>query len=54
MEKFFLPFVIVALLLSTTVMMAVGQDFISKHPDQEICVESRSCAINWQHSNSGN
>lgn len=47
MEKFFLPLVIAFLLLSTIAISAIGENYTSRNPDQEICVESRSCAINY-------
>lgn len=50
MEKYFIPIVIGICLLSTAAITAVGQDYISKHPDRELCVESRSCAINYMHN----
>lgn len=50
MEKFFLRFVITIFLVSTVAVTAVGQDYIRKNPDQEICVESRSCAINYMNN----
>lgn len=49
MEKLFLPLIIAVLLLSTTAVTAIGQNHINKNPDQEICVESRSCAINYMN-----
>lgn len=49
MEKFFLPLIIAVLLVSTAAVTAIGQDYINKSPDQEICVESRSCAINYMN-----
>ena len=50
MEKFFLRFVIIIFLVSTVAVTAIGQDYIRKNPDQEICVESRSCAINYMNN----
>lgn len=47
MEKYFIPLIIVVLLLSTAAVTVTGQDFINKNPDREICVKSRSCAINY-------
>ncbi|HML36706.1 MAG TPA: hypothetical protein PKA19_04660 [Bacillota bacterium] len=49
MGKYFIPIAIGICLLSTAVITAVGQNFISRHPDRELCVESRSCAINYMH-----
>lgn len=49
MEKYFLPLVIAFLLLSTIAISAIGENYMSKNPDQEICVESRSCAINYMN-----
>lgn len=49
MEKYFLPVVIAVVILSTAAITSIGQDFINKNPDQEICVESRSCAINYMN-----
>ncbi len=50
MEKFFLQFVIIIFLVSTIAVTAIGQDYIRKNLDQEICVESRSCAINYMNN----
>ena len=50
MEKYFLPFVIIFFLTSTVAAAAFGQDYIGKHPGQKICVESRSCAINYMNN----
>lgn len=50
MEKIFLPLVIAVILLSTIAVTAVGRDHISRNPDQDICVQSRSCAINYMNN----
>ena len=50
MEKFFLRIVIIIFLVSTVAVTAIGQDYIRKNPDQKICVESRSCAINYMNN----
>ena len=50
MEKFFLQLVIIIFLVSTVAITAIGQGYISKNPDQKICVESRSCAINYMNN----
>jgi len=50
MEKFFLPFVITVFLLSTVAVTAIGQNYINHNSDQDICVESRSCAINYMNN----
>jgi hypothetical protein len=50
MEKYFMPLIIVVLLVSTAAVTAIGQDFINKNPDREICVKSRSCAINYMNN----
>jgi len=50
MEKFFLQLVIIIFLVSTVAVTAIGQDYIRKNPDQEICVEGRSCAINYMNN----
>jgi len=50
MEKFFFPLIIAIFLLSTIAVTAIGQEHISKNPDQVICVESRSCAINYMNN----
>lgn len=50
MEKFFLPLIIAIFLLSTLAVTAVGQEHISKNQEQKICVESRSCAINYMNN----
>lgn len=50
MEKFFLQFVIIIFLVSTVAVTAIGQNYINKNPDQKICVESRSCAINYMNN----
>jgi hypothetical protein len=49
MEKLFLPLVIAFLILSTMAISAIGEDHLSKRGDQQICVESRSCAINYMN-----
>ncbi len=49
MEKYFLPFIISVCLISTMVLVVVGDDYLSKNPDKDICVESRSCAINYMN-----
>ncbi len=49
MEKYFLPLFILVIILSTATVAAVGQNYINKNPDQEICVKSRSCAINYMN-----
>lgn len=49
MEKYFLPFVISICLLSAMAFMAVGDTYLSKNSNQDICVESRSCAINYMN-----
>lgn len=50
MEKYFIPLVIAVFILSTSVVAAIGQDYIKKHQGEEICVESRSCAINYMNN----
>ena len=50
MEKYFLPVIIIVFLFSTVTMTVIGQDYINNNPDRDICVKSRSCAINW-HQN---
>ena len=47
MEKYFLTLVIAIFVLSTITVTAIGQDYIKKHQGEQICVESRSCAINY-------
>ena len=49
MEKVFLKFVIIIFLVSTVAVTAIGQDHIRQNPDREICVETRSCAINYMN-----
>jgi len=50
MEKYFLPLVAAVFLLSTITVAAIGQDYIKKHQGEQICVESRSCAINYMNN----
>lgn len=50
MEKFFIPFVIAVFLISTIAVTAIGQDYIKKNQGAEICVESRSCAVNYMNN----
>lgn len=50
MEKYFVPLVIAVFILSTTAVAAIGQDYIKKHQGETICVESRSCAINYMNN----
>jgi len=50
MEKYFIPLVIAVFILSTTAVAAVGQDYIKKNQGEKICVESRSCAINYMNN----
>ena len=50
MEKYFIPLVIAVFILSTAAVAAIGQDYIKKHQGEEICVESRSCAINYMNN----
>lgn len=47
MEKYFIPLVIAVFFLSTVAVATVGQDYIKKHQGEDICVKSRSCAINY-------
>lgn len=47
MEKYFLPLVLAVFLLSTVAVTAIGQDYIKEHRGEALCVESRSCAINY-------
>ena len=49
MEKLFFQLVLIIFLVSTVAVTAIGQDYIRKNPDQDICVESRSCAINYMN-----
>ena len=49
MEKHFLPFAIIVFILSTIAVTAIGQDYLNRNPDQKLCVESRSCAINFMN-----
>ena len=50
MEKYFIPLVIAVFILSTAAVAAIGQDYIKKHQGETICVESRSCAINYMNN----
>jgi hypothetical protein len=50
MEKYFIPLVIAVFILSTATVTAIGQDYIKKHQGETICVESRSCAINYMNN----
>ena len=49
MEKRFIPFVLTIFILSTIAVAAIGQYHISQNPNEKICVESRSCAINYMN-----
>lgn len=50
MEKFFLPLAIIFLLMSTVAVTAIGQDYANRNPDQDNCVKSRICAINYMNN----
>jgi len=49
MEKRFLPFAILIFILSTIAVAAIGQNHLNQNPGEKICVESRSCAINYMN-----
>lgn len=50
MEKYFIPLAIAVFILSTAAVAAIGQDYIKEHQGEKICVESRSCAINFMNN----
>lgn len=49
MEKYFIPFVIIIMVMSTIVVAAAGDRHLSNTQGEKICVQSRSCAINYMN-----
>jgi hypothetical protein len=49
MEKYFMPFVIIIMIMSTIVVAAAGDHYLSSRQGEKICVQSRSCAINYMN-----
>lgn len=50
MYKYFMPFVIIFILMSTIVVVAAGDRSFKSREGEEICVQSRSCAINYMNN----
>lgn len=49
MEKFFLPLVLIIVVISVLTFVTAGDAYLTKRGDQEICVKSKSCAINYMN-----
>lgn len=49
MEKFFIPSVLVIFFISTIIVAVAGESHFERFRNEKICVESRSCAINYMN-----
>jgi hypothetical protein len=47
MERFFIPSVLVIFFISTVIVAVAGESHFERYRNEKICVESRSCAINY-------
>ena len=49
MVRFFIPSVLVIFFVSAVVVAVAGEAHFDRYRNEKICVESRSCAINYMN-----
>jgi hypothetical protein len=50
MKKFFIPLIILFVITATVSFVIAGEEIFRKNPQDKICVESRSCAVNYMNN----